>query len=301
MEKRPLASLASAASLAIALVVLAALLVAVPAGFSACPVGTYPDSDDSDCKEGVPYSVSVAHRNLGSGRMQFDITITNIAQRSVIGITSSSEHVVPAFYYSDGSKVQLGDYSRETTTASIAKGGCGIYPVYPGESVTFSTVSVFKPGQDGKALTASADIINWMVLPAYPTCSPIGAQGRENRAGTDKFVFRYENAGSSEASCSAEGTSCVGKVCCEGLYCNSAGACAKITSGSPSAGDSGDGPGSPAGSRSGNPAWNGTGSLISNPVVLGMLLGVVVLGAVAYFVFIRGKNGEESGRQRHKK
>lgn len=273
----------------LAAVFLFAAILLLGAGFSECPVGYYPDPSDSNCKQGVPYSVSITHKNLGGGRVQFDIRILNVAQTTPIGITSSSEFVVPAFHYSDGSKVQLGDYSRETTVSSIAKGGCGAYPLSPGDSVTFSTVTIFKPNQDGREITASADVINWMTLPAYPTCSPISAQGRENRAGSDKFVFKY---GLGEpATCSAEGASCVGKVCCEGLYCNAAGACAKIESGASAEGGSPEGTGA---QTSGSSAGSGTGSLLSNPLVLGILLGVVVVGAIAYFGFFnRGKDGGE--------
>ncbi len=277
-------------------VILSVLLAAVllsGIGFSACPSGYYPDPTDANCKAGKPYSVQVNTRNVGDGKIEIRIDILNIASSSTIGISSRTNYVVPFFSYSDGSKVQLGDYSLEPASSSVKFGSCNSYPLAPGESATFTTVAYFKPSQEGREIVVSADNINWLVLPEYPKCA-ITAQGSETKVGEKRFTFSYSFG--APRACSAEGASCEGSVCCVGLYCAQSKLCETIPEEKPRQGSS-------ATNVSGRPEISvNSGSGISNALVLGILLGLVILGASVYFLFFRGKSGyDDEINNAHKK
>lgn len=261
-----------------------AILLVIQGGFSACPSGYYPDPNDANCKAGKPYSVQVNTRNIGDGKIEVTLGIFNTAEKATLGISSSSDYVVPLFAYSDGSRVQLGDYTREGTTSSVKLGSCAIYPVAPGESLTFTTVAYFKPSQEGREIVVSADNINWLVLPEYPKCT-IAAQGRETKAGEKKFTFSYSFG--APRACSAEKASCDGSVCCDGLYCAQNKIC-EIIPAQEQQENAGSGI-KPSGETK-TSGSEGSGQGISNALVLGILLGLVLVGAAAYFLFFRGKS-----------
>jgi|GEM_PF-5706408 len=265
-------------------VLLAAILLS-GIGFSACPSGYYPDPTDANCKAGKPYSVQVNTKNIGDGKIEIKVDILNIAGSSTIGVSSRTNYVVPFFSYSDGSKVQLGDYSLEPASSSVKLGSCNSYPLAPGESATFTTVAYFKPSQEGREIVVSADNINWLVLPEYPKCT-ISAQGSETKVGEKRFTFSYSFG--APRACSAEGASCDGSVCCAGLYCAQSKLCETIPGEQPRQGSSA----TTASGQSKTSGDSNSGSGISNALVLGILLGIVVLGAAAYFLFFRGKSGD---------
>lgn len=255
-----------AKSFAVAAAVLAVFAISLlPAGWSEgpCPSGYYPDPDASNCKLGVPYSLSVAHQYGAPGKMSFMIRVENVASWATVGISSSSDYVTPIFYYSDGGKVQLGDYMREGSSSSAPLGSCASYSLGPGESVIFTTNVSFKPNQDGRGMTASADNMNWAVLSSG--CA-IVAQGRATKVGTDSFAYTY-NSVPVPSQCAGEGQYC--GECCPGLSCQG-GVCAAAAGPSEeiSAPEAG---GKPAGG-------------ISMGLILGSLVGLVVVGGIAFFV-----------------
>ncbi len=279
--------------------ILAALSFLAAPAFSAdaCPSGRYPDPDASNCVAGSPYLISLSHTysDATSGKLDFIVKVTNRA-KSPLGISSSNDgYIVPIFTYSDGAKVDIGQWTKAVDRAyTTGASACGYYVMQPGSSLSFKTAVSFNPNQNAKQMKAAADNVIWALFPAYPQCSPVLAQAKDYGAGSDEFTY-YSTPAGAPAQCAGSGAACTAiSGCCPGLEC-SQGACAAPAAAAPG------NPQEPAytPTTSGQQTRGSSGS--AGLILGGVIVAVVVGGAAYYFLSMRKNKDEEAERLQHHK